>query len=192
MNWLNCESKQRQPKQSEVAQVLKESSEKTVRSSYSGRSDLVAELYEEAAKQNEDLKEFDDLVRELSASKSAELGKQKDFQNKNESYYSSAHVYTSRIKNGKIKQRLKLIIEGSKNRYLADVRDLQELIAEVDSLAVVADDFGFLVKVVATLPLIESYQKTDKPASEQLKKLIKDYKGVFEKAETIIRDSKNK
>jgi len=185
-----------QSKPNEVpAPLTDESSDLSVISKgYRGNS-LTDLIYNDMLENNIQLKKLEEELNGFNEAKSDSLKTFYNYNNKSDSYYSSANAELSNIKDTVLQARLRLLLANSKHKYEHHVSKFSMLIRNIDSSAVIMNDYRQTLKIVATLPVIEKYQNKNMPniksaadmatAAEKLKnktvKLAQQYQSALEK-----------
>ncbi|MFT3979523.1 MAG: hypothetical protein QM687_03570 [Ferruginibacter sp.] len=136
---------------------------------------LLEELYQDLLTKDKSLNELDKMVHSLD-------GQQKDssagfhaFDGKNESYFSNASGALDNIKNSLLKQKINTLLEESMKGYEGKVSKHKTLLAAFDQKSTSLADLYTALKVVKTIPVIESYQKENLPSAKPLEQIAAAY-----------------
>lgn len=153
----------------------------------SGSKDLLEELYYDHLSKNDSLKAFDNQIVQLLNDKNDSANAFHHFNGKNSSYYSSALGSIGYLKDSLLKENIKAVIIASQTRYNNIISDDNQLIRIIERNHISIDDLHHVLKIVTTLPIIESYQKNNKPNSNPLEQFIKKQKNVKKDLESMIQ-----
>ncbi len=193
-----CNSKpdRAQAKPNEVPEPLKdESSDLSVISKGMRGNSLIDLIYNDLLEKNSQLNKLEDELTMFNDAKRDSLKTFYNYNNKSDSYYSSAGNELSNIKDTVLKARLILLLANSKHKYEHNISSFSKLIRDIDSNSVVIDDYRKTLEIVTTLPVIEKYQlehmpdiktaadmaKSAKKLKNKTVKLAQQYQSAIEK-----------
>jgi hypothetical protein len=167
-----------QPKVKEVEtpKALKETSSGGGSFEYS-RGDggsLVDKLYSELVDKNPELKKIEDGLSELSTKVADKKAEFEAYNYKSEDYYSDADVDLNMITDSTIKKQIREVLDKSQKAYKAKTAGVKGLISLLDKGNATLTDHHTVLKIVATLPQIEQYQKDKLPANKTYYGLVQE------------------
>jgi len=167
-----------QPKVKEVEtpKALKETSSGGGSFEYS-RGDggsLVDKLYSELVDKNPELKKIEDGLSELSTKVADKKAEFEAYNYKSEDYYSDADVDLNMITDSTIKKQIREVLNKSQKAYKAKTAGVKGLISLLDKGNATLTDHHTVLKIVATLPQIEQYQKDKLPANKTYYGLVQE------------------
>jgi hypothetical protein len=146
---------------------------------YSGRSEnIVDQLYNELVdkskvlqKLEEDLVNLNDNIRDKKNIFDA-------YDSKSTSYYNTALSNADRITDSTLKKQMRVVLINSEKAYRTKVAGLNGLVALLDKENISINDHHSVLKIMATLPQIEQYQKDKLPKNSNLVNLLKEQEKV--------------
>jgi hypothetical protein len=154
--------------------------------SYSrSKSDLAEALYLELVDKSPELKKLEDDLVSLNSQASDLETKFNTYNQKSDSYYSSAKEKTTAITDSLLRQKIIALITNSQNLYAsktASVNSLRKLIS--DNSSTINDSYSAL-KIVLTLQLIEKYQNDNLPDKKDFKEFIKDQEKLIQRTVSL-------
>jgi hypothetical protein len=150
-----------------------------------GPGDLVENLYSELVSETPALKELEEQIDDLDDRKDDSLSDYKKFTNKNENYYTSAGHHFEAINDSILKEKIKAVINTSKNNYNNSTAGLKTLIDQLNDKENSLKDYHLILKLIKTLPLIEEFQKDHLPSKKPINAVIDDYSQLIQKTESI-------
>ncbi|WP_374949742.1 hypothetical protein [Mucilaginibacter sp.] len=156
---------------------------------------LIDLIYNDLLEKNSQLNKLEDELTMFNDAKRDSLKTFYNYNNKSDSYYSSAGNELSNIKDTVLKARLILLLANSKHKYEHNISSFSKLIRDIDSNSVVIDDYRKTLEIVTTLPVIEKYQlehmpdiktaadmaKSAKKLKNKTVKLAQQYQSAIEK-----------
>jgi hypothetical protein len=159
----NIKTKEPAAAQPPVPEALQENSIDYSISKRSGGSDLVQELYAELAERDPELKAFeDDSYKAMSGPKEGE--DLNNFRSKNNRYYRSAESHAHYISDSVLRKAIVALIKSSAKKDSISNVPYDKLLERINKNSVSIQDHKNVLMIVSTLPLIEDYQKNNRPA----------------------------
>jgi hypothetical protein len=152
-----------------------------------GRSkyDLMEDLYEELVEKSPELKKLEEDL-EAFKSKSDEITyKFNKYEDKSNSYYSSADYKITKIKDGLLRKKMAALISESKNKYSKNTAELKSLLKLISQNNTTLDDHHSVLKIIVTLPVIEKYQSESLPDKGEFKKLIREQERLIGQEDSL-------
>ena len=138
-------------------------------------NDIVQSLYAEFLKEDKDLSKFEDGIEKNNSDKPDSLEYFHSFVDKNTSYYSSADRYLSSIKDSVLKNRIKQILTESNNRFESGLAQHNNLIQQIEIKENQLSDLHFAVKIIKTLPVMERYQRENRPSLNPIQTINNEF-----------------
>lgn len=142
--------------------------------SYSRGDDLVTSLYDELVQQNPTLKKLEDDFTSYQKKQDGLFDAFNNYDGKSKNYYRSAELFSSRISDSTLKKYVAEVIKLSSDKYKAKTAVYDNLIAQINNNSTKITDKRLALKIVATLPLIEKYQDSNKPSTQALTDMVKE------------------
>lgn len=124
---------------------------------------LMNDIYNDLAKKDPELRNLEDQLQHFYGDLPDSLKEFNNYDAKTDSYYSSANGSLSSIKDTVLRARLSTLIAESKSKYLDKISRFSNLIRHIDSNEVKIEDYHAVLKIAATLPVIEKYQDESMP-----------------------------
>ncbi|MGL4364680.1 MAG: hypothetical protein ACRCSB_05705 [Bacteroidales bacterium] len=141
--------------------------------SYSrGGEDLVEELYEELMKTSPDLQQIEEDLENITKEKVENEAITSSFFGKATNYYRAANQHINQIKDSTLKKKMLGMIEAREANFKKQTQELTQLLQKMDTNEYSLSDYHAVLKITKTLPLIESYQKSNLPDAKGIKKVI--------------------
>jgi chromosome segregation ATPase len=141
--------------------------------SYRGsNNDLVEELYQGLVDKSADLKKLEEQIKSIRPAINDANEQFSNYDSKSNSYYNSANTHSNQISDSLLKKKIQGIISSSNKQYLAkrvEVASLQEVISKNNSSI---SDYHTVLKIVLTLPIIETYQHDNAISPQEFKVLV--------------------
>lgn len=145
--------------------------------------DLVDLLYEELLSQNVDLKQLEEDIQQIENSKKDSLSLFEFFDEKNKNYFLSAQLKISKINDSLLREQMNVLISKSLEKYEQQTTQHQVFLEIIKNNDLNIQDLKQVIKIVKTLPLIETYQSKNLPNSKSLN-------GFAQQQEIIIQQQK--
>jgi hypothetical protein len=160
--FFSCKKKTQQihsPQKQEVPKPLQDDNKdfSMLRKS-GGREDLVQAIYIDLVKKHADLKKLEDQMEHFNDGCSDSLETFKNYDSKSNSYYTSAFETLNDIKDTVLKQRLRILLTGSRKNYEIKTARFTSLMKKIELNQLATKDYYLTLKLAATLPVIEDYQ----------------------------------
>lgn len=184
----SCDNNRTQdkPKQ-ETPKALEDKSSSYEIVSKRGYDDLVESLYNELVSKNIDLKQLEEKIDDLNKSKGDTTNLFDKFNQKNQSYFSSADRHISEIKDSLLRDKMKVLIANNLTKYNKSIARHEELLKVVEAKNLTISDLHNILKIVRTLPLIEKYQRDNLPNTKSIEGIIKRQDEVIKLADTLAK-----
>ncbi len=182
----NNTSTQNKPVQ-ETPKALEDKSGSYELVSKRGYDDLVESLYIELVSKDINLKKLEDKIDELHKSKSDTTDLFHRFNEKNQSYYSSADSHTSAIKDSLLRNKMNVLIANNLTKYNSSIASHRELLKIIETKNLTIADLHNILKIVKTLPLIEKYQRDNLPNIKSFEGYIKKQDETIKLADTLTK-----
>jgi len=145
-------------------------------------------LYAELASKTPELKELENKLDTLSASKGDSTKSFDRYNRKNQSYYSYADNHLKNINDSTLRKKMKTLISSSLTKYNSKIYRHTELLKYIDKKTMTLDDLHEILIITTTLPLIEKYQNDNLPTtksingySKQLERVVRIENSLLEK-----------
>ncbi|MCF3112076.1 hypothetical protein LL912_25030 [Niabella sp. CC-SYL272] len=145
-----------------------------------GPDELVESLYSELAEHDAGLKQLEAALDALDQSKEEAAGSFQQFDAKSQSYYKAADQHMNTISDSLLKDKIRKLVEEHLAKYKAITEKHQELLKAIDVKTTKLADLHTVLKVVKTLPVIETYQKDNRPGTASLESYSKKQDGAIE------------
>jgi len=153
--------------------------------SYSRSGDLTEALYQELVSQNPALKKLEDDLDAFAPQPHAVTGKFDKYNNKSNSYYSSANHIATAITDSLLKLKIISLISASDEKYVSKTTALNALIKQISKNKATLNDHHSVLKIVLTLPMIEKYQDDNMPDRKEFKELIKEQENLIFQTDSL-------
>lgn len=150
-------------------------------------NNIVQSLYDELLKEDKDLQKFEDGIEKINTDKADSLEYFHSFLNKNTGYYSSADSYLSNIKDSVLKNRIKQILTESNTRFVSGVAQHKNLIQQIETNENQLSDLHFAVKIIKTLPVMEKYQRENRPSLNPIQTINKEFGKLIAQADAMLK-----
>ena len=157
----------------------------TKESRYGGGRDLVEELYDQAVKQNDNLKSIEEGIEKFYKNKEDAIEKYNSFTSYNNRYYADAKSKAATIADAATKQKANDIISKSEAAYRTKTADWQNTIAALNANERELNDLHALLQVLITEPIIAKFQNSELPNSAKAKEVNGELLKVIEKIKAI-------
>lgn len=184
-------------KKPDVPKPLQDDSKDFSLVSKSRGDDLVDEIYFDMVKKNPDLKKLEDQIAQFNAGRLDSLEVFKKYDSKSDEYYRAAFESLNGIQDTVIKQRLRSLLISSQKRYGDKVSKFNSIIKRMDDEQLSTAKYYQVLKVAATLPVMEEYQNNGFPdgksvdaIASQSSKLNVQTKKLAEKYEAKAQEKK--
>ncbi len=152
-----------------------------------GYEDLVENLYSEMVNKDIDLKKLEDKIHDLNKSKSDTTDLFDKFHGKNLSYFNSAGIHISQIKDSLLRQKMKSLIDNSLAKYNASIIKHNEFRKMIEARELTLTDLHNMLKILKTLPLMQEYQNANLPSTRSLEGYIQRQDEVIKFVDTLTK-----
>lgn len=182
----NSSRKQENP-EPETPKALEDKSTSYEIVSKRGYDDLVESLYNELTDKTPELKKLEDKIDDLHKSKNDSTELFDKYNQKNQSYFSSANSHLERITDSLLRDKMKLLIAGSLSKYNSLISRHTDLLKSIDAKNLTLSDLHIILKITKTIPLIEKYQKDKLPSAKPLEGFSKQLDEAINYTDTLIK-----
>lgn len=155
-------------KSPEVPKALKNDDKSYEIISKRGKEDLVESLYGELAGKTPELNALELNIRALHLSRFDSSKAYDNFNEQNQSYYSSAKNHLERISDSTLKEKIRQMLGVSLEKYHSTTTKHENILKSIESKNLTLNDLHTLLKIVRTLPIMEKYQKENLPQTASL------------------------
>lgn len=152
-----------------------------------GKGDLMDELYEQATKQNNNLKDIEEGIDKFHKNKQDALEKYNSYTNYNTRYYADAKTHAAAITDATTRQKALDMISKSEVAYNNGLTNWKNHIATLNVQERELKDLHELLEVLITIPMIEKHQQSSLPDNNKLKETNTDHQQVIEKIKAITK-----
>jgi hypothetical protein len=180
LTFVSCNNSKKQEnkeQKQETPQALQKKNSIELISNGRGYGDLIENLYSELADKTPELKELETKIELLSSSKSDSCKEFQEYNQKSKSFYHSANYHITEISDSILRTKMKELIASSLTKYNSKIFQHTELLKSIDQKTTTLNDLHEILKITASLSLIEKYQSenlsTKNPMNEYLKQLDK-------------------
>ena len=154
-------------------------------SSERGNQDLVESLYKELVSKNISLKKLEDQINELNENERDTTQLFHKFNEKNQSYFSSANGHIANIKDSLLKNKMRNLLADNLIKYNTSTAKYNEFLKIIQNKKLTINDLHILIKIIKTLPLIEKYQKDNLPNTKPFQDFINKQNETIKYADTL-------
>jgi hypothetical protein len=120
-------------------------------------------IYNDLAKKDPQLQKLEEQLTHFREGEADSLKAFNNYDAKSDGYYYSANESLTDIKDTVLRAQLRTVIEESKARYMRKISMLSSLVQHIDTNKVKIEDYHTVLKIAATLPVIEKYQDQNIP-----------------------------
>ena len=152
-----------------------------------GYKDLVEELYDQAVRQNDNLKSIEDDIEKFHKKRNEAIEKYNSFINYNNRYYTDSKSNAATITDAVTKQRANDLIGKSEANYKIKIADWQSSISAFNSSEKELSDLHTLLEIMITEPIIGKYQTTGFPDTTKFKEANDELLNVIDKIKAITK-----
>lgn len=186
---VSCDSKYQDNKpEEEIPKALENKNASYDIFSKRGYNDLVESLYRELLDKDTGLKKLEDKIDDLNKSKNDTTKLFAKFNEKNQSYFSSADKHILLIKDSLLRDRIKNLIGAQLTKYNSGIARHNELLRIIESGQATISDLHIVLKIIKTLPLIDKYQKDNQPGTKSLEGYIEKQNEAIQLADTLSKE----
>ncbi len=168
---------------STTPQVLQDHASEIKSSRYS--NDLVEELYAEIRNINPNLIKLEKDIDAHQENSNDFNNTFTEYNSKSESYYNQANYKSKAIKDSTLKHHLLGLIDESKVLYTNKVSKLNNLIKSLEQSKGDLSDRQLALKIILTIPALESFQENELPDKVQFAKLLNELKSLIARADSL-------
>ncbi|HEX6914081.1 MAG TPA: hypothetical protein VF145_02490 [Chitinophagaceae bacterium] len=143
-----------------------------------GGKDVVNEMYEELVSREPALKALEKDISNLPETIDESTAPFRSYARNNDSYYSSAVMHMSGIKDSALKEKIRAMIENSKLAYNKSVLPHERLLNEINARQTTLADLHTSLKIVRTLTAIREYQQKNLPPTAPIEKALSEHERV--------------
>lgn len=170
----------------EEPEALQEASSLDLKSSYRGKYDLVEELYEELIEENPKLEKMEATYKEIQERVLELNSKFKTYNKKSLDYYSSAEYKVAAIKDSLMRDKALQLLHKSQEAYEKRKEKRESSLVTIDQQMELIKDKKQLLKIVLTIPLIETYQSNHLPEEALFDELVKAQKELNKTIDSLL------
>ena len=156
---------------------------KTDFKSYSRPSDITEELYQELVSNNPELQKLEDQLNAFNPKEAK--SKFNNYNSKSSSYYDAANHKIAALSDSVLKEKMMNLMASSSQQYDTNTAELNSLITQVSKNGTTIRDQHTVLKIMLTLPLLEEYQKVNKPKKNELMELINQQLHLIQRLDTL-------
>lgn len=172
-----------EPLVEETPQALQESERTPGSFSKYKRGSILDALYKEQVDNDNALRDLEDKINRLYNAKDDSIAAFMKYDNKNNSYYNSADNIAQYIKDSSLKNQIAEVIKKSVANYERSISADTILLNSINKQYIRLDDMYTILKIVTTLPMIETYQKNEHPSESTMKEYLQELKETNSKIE---------
>jgi hypothetical protein len=161
-----------------------------VRSIYKKRSgDLVEALYDELVSGSAELTQLELAIKDLKKQTPDSLKGYKTFNQHNNVFYDLAGKKVNTMTDSVLRKKMLLLINHSREQYTDSVARLKELDSLINRRTNTINDLHTILKLVKTLPLIEDFQKTNRPPARPAEGALQNLDTLIHRLDSLVKDS---
>lgn len=162
--------------QNNETEILSESSW-----SYKRSGSLVDELYNELVKESAELKSLEEALEEHRPKTMKLMEKFNSYDGKSSSYYNAAKSEANSIIDTVLGARINALVKANADQYGQYTNELTALINTISGNGTRISDNHTVLKVVATLPVINRYQRENKPDKKEYLQHIQEQEKLIKR-----------
>jgi hypothetical protein len=187
--FCSCSGKKEQKTDNEndnVPEALQEE-KKSVFSLSKGRGhqDIIEKLYEELVKETPALQDLEKSIQEVNNNRQDSTRLFAEFDQKNNSYYTTSEQYINSITDSALKQHIRTLIGKSLEKYNYQVQPNKALTEIIAGKGIRLSDLHTVLKLTKTVSVMEKYQQTSLPSPHPLQAVNREYDMVIEKTKKL-------
>ncbi len=151
-----------------------DNTDSSVKGSLSGGRDdnMIDKIYHEVIKNDKKLSALDDTILKTYENSTKVLENYEDVLNKSEAYYRDANYQANAITDSLLKHHVENQIKISSDQYDVKIKNVKDLISQLNKNTQRINDFYNAFKIRKTLPEIEKYQNAHPLKTDSLSKFI--------------------
>ncbi len=177
--------------ETEIPEPLKdEKSSSGFISKFKPRESMMEEIYSDLEKKDSVLQKLEIELQHFHAGMPDSLKRFDGYSAKSIAYYSSANESLKTLKDTVLRDELKAVLADSKSEYMGKISRFTNLQAHIDSNQVKIEDYHTVLKVVATLPIIEKYQDDGMPDITSTANLANEAQRLRAKTYQLVKSRK--
>jgi hypothetical protein len=181
----SCSARQEQPPE------ILEGKKIDVSSIYKKRgADLVEALYQEVVRNSDELKNLEKAIQEAKLTLQDSLEPYKTYNEKNTSYYEAAMKKAASITDSSIRKNILEAIRKSRENYVDTVASLRTMDSLLQKRTETLNNLHELLKIMATLPVIEDFQRTNLPQVADNEALLRKLDELIIQVDSLTRHLK--
>lgn len=146
---------------------ISESSSKSIRG-----KDIIDQLYFELIKDNHYLQTLDDKIKKTNQEATQVIAEYNTIIDRSESYYRDAQYHANTISDSLLKNEMIKDIQNSSDQYFSKIKNVKDLIAQVNTNEKRLNDLYTIFKTRKTLPEIEKYQDINPLKTDELNTFV--------------------
>ncbi|HZH95098.1 MAG TPA: hypothetical protein VEY06_04395, partial [Flavisolibacter sp.] len=148
--------------------------------------DVVESLYGELVTKAPELKNLETEIRVLKQSRDDSTRLFDSYNQRNQSYFNAALLDIRHINDSLLRERIKRLISGNREAYDSTILKHTLLLNVIKERTATLNDLHIALKITRTLPLIEKFQKDNKPSTGPLKGFANNLDKAIKVADTLI------
>jgi len=149
--------------------------------SKSRQSNAVDKFYEDIVDKSAELQTIETDYKEIKTLKEKLTNEFDDYNQVSKQYYKDAVQVSNSISDTMLRRKMNGLIAKSQLNYSAKISSHESAILKYNKNELVLADYHRVLKLVKTIPAIEMYQNTNKPALAPFESLSKSQLGLLEK-----------
>jgi predicted nucleic acid-binding Zn-ribbon protein len=158
-----------------------------VSSIYKKRSgDLVEALYDELVNGSAELAELESQIKALKKQAPDSLKDYRTFNEKSNAYYGLANKKIGTITDSVVRKKLEHLIYNSRQQFNDSIALLRELDSCINKRTGTINDLHTVLKLVKTLPLIEDFQRNNRPASRPAENALQNLDSLVIRLDSLV------
>jgi hypothetical protein len=159
-----------------------------VSSIYKKRSgDLVEALYDELVSGSAELTQLELAIKDLKKQTPDSLKGYKTFNQHNNVFYDLAGKKVNTMTDSVLRKKMLLLINHSRKQYTDSIARLKELDSLINRRTNTLNDLHTILKLVKTLPLIEDFQKTNRPPSLPAEGALQNLDTLINRIDSLVK-----
>jgi hypothetical protein len=159
-----------------------------VSSIYKKRSgDLVEALYDELVSGSAELTQLELAIKDLKKQTPDSLKGYKTFNQHNNVFYDLAGKKVNTMTDSVLRKKMLLLINHSRKQYTDSIARLKELDSLINRRTNTLNDLHTILKLVKTLPLIEDFQKTNRPPSLPAEGALQRFDTLIYRIDSLVK-----
>lgn len=158
-----------QPSEQATPKALQDGSSNKLTEYYTGRDNLIDELYREVVADSPGLQRFEEEIRTVNKNRRDSLDAFNRYHDKSQSYYALAKGYIDRLQDSLLKARMRELITASQGSYQLKISAHAQLMDSIGRRSAMLSDLHNMIKLKSTLHLIEQFQDRHQPSLQPLK-----------------------